>query len=99
MNLEPTPKPIRFRIESGGVEHSSLESLRKHFCWREVKELIQEGRLQEWLRNIGHTQMADDLDSHKGTSFRDGYYAGLLFGMDLSKGSWFDLAKYWMKEN
>ena len=99
MILDPTPKPIRFRIESGGVEHSSLESLRQHFCWREVRELIQEGRLQEWLKNIGHTQLADDLDIHVGSSFPDWSYAGLLFGVDLSKGRWLDLAEYWMKEN
>lgn len=37
MKLKSTPKPVRYRITSGGLEHSSLGSLLQHFNYDDLK--------------------------------------------------------------
>ena len=51
MKLTSTPKPVRFRIKSGGEEHSSLDSLRHNFCIDDLK--IIENQLLRWLKRQG----------------------------------------------
>ncbi len=51
MKLTSTPKPVRFRIMSGGEEHSSLDSLRHNFCVDDLK--IIENQLLRWLKRQG----------------------------------------------
>lgn len=51
MKLTSTPKPVRFRIMSGGEEHSSLDSLRHNFCIDDLK--IIENQLLRWLKRQG----------------------------------------------
>lgn len=60
MKLEPKSKPVKFRIKVGGAEHDTLESLRRHFVWADVKELL-DGRLEKWLRRINETEKADNI--------------------------------------
>ncbi len=43
MNLEPYAKPVRIRIKSGGEEHSTLESLKKNFCFEDIFPLMKPG--------------------------------------------------------
>lgn len=96
MILDPTPKPIRFRIESGGVEHSSLESLREHFCWQEVKDLMREKRIQEWLRNINCNDLADYLDARYSDSESDFSLMSPFFSLDEKWKTWDAAIKYWI---
>ena len=51
MKLQSTPKPVRFRISSGGQEHSSLESLLSCFDYNELKSL--KSQLIQWLERQG----------------------------------------------
>lgn len=51
MKLQSTPKPVRFRISSGGQEHSSLESLLSCFDYNELKSL--KSQLIQWLDRQG----------------------------------------------
>ena len=51
MRLQSTPKPVRFRISSGGQEHSSLESLLSCFDYNELKDL--KSKLIQWLERQG----------------------------------------------
>lgn len=59
MKLTPTAKPIRFRISSGGEEHSSIESLRNNYSITDVHKLVNDGRLYEWLSKVGETKAAE----------------------------------------
>lgn len=100
MNLNPRPKPIRYRVSSGGVEHASLESLRSHFNWSEVKELIRSARIQEWLRKVDKSDIADSIDSAIKENASDWSIAALFFGLDgtLVDG-WLSLVKYWYNQH
>lgn len=51
MNLSPTPKPVKVRITSGGIEHSSLDSLLKHFKWEDLEK--NEEQVRRWLLRQG----------------------------------------------
>lgn len=48
MKLTSNPKPVKFRIKSGEVEHSSLDSLLSNFCLNDLVE-IGKGPLVKWL--------------------------------------------------
>ena len=50
MKLKSTPKPVRFRIKSGGVEHTSLDSLLKHFDFNVI--LDNKENFIKWLERI-----------------------------------------------
>lgn len=62
MRLQSTPKPVRFRISSGGQEHSSLESLLSCFDYNELKSL--KNQLIQWLERQGSkgNEIASHLD-------------------------------------
>ena len=99
MNLDPTPKPIRYRISSGGVEHSSLDSLRYHFCWKDVKELIGEKRIQEWLKKINKDNVAESIERADNEHAPDWSMAAIFFGLDgASFNGWLPLVKYWFDQ-
>lgn len=51
MKLSSNPKPVRFRIESGGEEHSSLDSLKHNFCIEDLQKI--EKQLHNWLKRQG----------------------------------------------
>ncbi len=61
MRLEPIAKPVRIRIKSGGIEHSSLTSLREHFVLEDLKDLIADGRLSRWLQQQGQESIPDEI--------------------------------------
>ena len=63
MKLQSTPKPVRFRISSGGQEHSSLESLLSCFDYNELKSL--KSQLIQWLERQGPkgNEIAGQLDN------------------------------------
>ena len=50
MKLKSTPKPVRFRIKSGGVEHTSLDSLLKHFDFKVIFD--NKENFIKWLERI-----------------------------------------------
>ncbi len=95
MILNPKPKPIRYRISSGGVEHSSLDSLRRHFRWNEVKELIQEERIQKWLRKINKDSIAESIEQAPKENVPEWSVAAIFFGLESSVDGWLSLVKYW----
>lgn len=60
MLLEPYSKPIRIRIQSGGVEHASLESLKCRFDINDACQVLDSFPL--WFRQIGVADYAKQLD-------------------------------------
>lgn len=58
MKLEPKAKPIKIRIMLGGEEHSSVEGLKRCFSFSELYPLIEDGRFDRWLDQIGERDKA-----------------------------------------
>lgn len=69
MKLDPTGKPIRIRINVGGEEHSTLDTLKEHFDFDDVIRLWENGSLLRWLNQIGASEVRQKLSS---TSPKDG---------------------------
>lgn len=65
MRLEPNSKPVKMRIVSGGMEHSTMESLRRHFTLDDVLPLLESGSLLRWLKQVGATDTIERV-----TAFR-----------------------------
>ena len=63
MKLIPKARPIRIRISSGGVEHSTLDSLKHHFDVSAIIPMINDGRLLRWLRQRGESAIAEMIES------------------------------------
>lgn len=61
MILKPIAKPVRIRIKSGGMEHSSVESLKSHFVVDDIKDLVADGRLSRWLEQQNHRSIPDEI--------------------------------------
>ena len=61
MKLETKAKPVKIRILSGGEEHSSLDSLKKNFCIKDVKALM-DGRLSRWLKQQNEENLAEEIE-------------------------------------
>ena len=51
MNLSPSPKPVKVRITSGGIEHSSLDNLLNRFKWEDLEK--NEEQVRRWLLRQG----------------------------------------------
>lgn len=91
MKLIPKAKPIRIRIKSGGVEHSSVESLCEHFSFYDLLPLVASGGLSRWLQQINRTDLQEKLDkiaasAHRSTlSFQQGEAFFHLFVEDKRK--------------
>ena len=56
MKLIAKAKPVKIRIRVGGMEHTTLESLKENFIWEEVEPLL-DGRLSKWLDTIGKSEI------------------------------------------
>ena len=63
MKLIPKARPIRIRISSGGVEHSTLDSLKRHFDVSAIIPMINDGRLLRWLRQRGESAVAEMIEA------------------------------------
>ena len=63
MKLIPCARPVRIRISSGGMEHSTLDSFKAHFEVSSVMPMIKDGRLVRWLKQCGETEMARNVQS------------------------------------
>ena len=63
MKLIPKARPVRIRISSGGVEHSTLDSLKRHFDVSAIIPMINDGRLLRWLRQRGESAVAEMIES------------------------------------
>lgn len=61
MILKPIAKPVRIRIKSGGMEHSSVESLKSHFVVDDIKDLVADGRLSRWLEQQNHRSIPNEI--------------------------------------
>ena len=62
MKLIPKARPVRIRISSGGMEHSSLMSLKEHFSLEDVMGLIANGSLTRWLKQCGESDLASLME-------------------------------------
>lgn len=62
MKLIPKARPVRIRISSGGMEHSSLMSLKEHFSLEDVMGLIANGSLARWLKQCGESDLASLIE-------------------------------------
>ena len=62
MKLIPKARPVRIRISSGGMEHSSLMSLKEHFSLEDVMGLIANGSLTRWLKQCGESDLASEME-------------------------------------
>lgn len=85
MKLQSTPKPVRFRISSGGQEHSSLESLLSCFDYNELKDLNM-SKLIQWLERQGSKgyEIANQLNSYEDMpSFAE--TIKIFYGSDFEK--------------
>ena len=66
MKLEPKAKPVRIRIESGGEEHSTLESLKRNFSVDDLKPAVEDRRLSRWLKQQGQNELAEGVLRYQG---------------------------------
>lgn len=60
MILEPTAKPVKFRIVCDGIEHSTIASLKKHFFITDIEERIKDESLKGFFRQQGIDRLPDD---------------------------------------
>lgn len=61
MKLYPKARPVRIKLNVGGEDHSSLDTLRANFNVEEVLKLYESGGLQNWLRQINRLDILDQL--------------------------------------
>lgn len=54
-------KPVNIRIVSNGVECADLKMLKENFCISDIKNVL-DGRLANWLGNIGEKELADSIN-------------------------------------
>lgn len=101
MKLVAKAKPVKIRINSGGEEHSSLDSLKINFCISDVKELL-DGRLSRWLRQQNEGSLAEEVDKFNAEDLdlddKCLAFIKLIFYKELESveiASLFDLAKHW----
>lgn len=105
MKLETKAKPVKIRILSGGEEHSSLDSLKKNFCIKDVKALM-DGRLSRWLKQQNEENLAEEIEKFKPEDL-DNHESCLnfirtLFHKELKEykvDSLYGLAELWYKDN
>ena len=91
MKLQSTPKPVRFRISSGGQEHSSLESLLSCFDYNELKNL--KSKLIQWLERQGAKgkEIANQLENYDGMPpFEDAIKYFFDYDCETMLKSWFE---------
>ena len=70
MILQAKARPVKIRIKSGGLEHSSLESLKSHFQLKDVCQLL-DGRLYRWLLQLGHEDLAKRIKGYTADVIND----------------------------
>lgn len=63
MILQAKARPVRIRIKSGGEEHSSFESLKRHFCVKDLLPSAKDGRLSRWLRQQEKDNIAERVET------------------------------------
>ena len=102
MRLIAQAKPVKIRIKSGGMEHSTLDSLKHHFVLTDIIPLL-DGRLERWLRQQGESVLAIQLEKFcmaVPKSEQEILVFIKLFFQDEFKGtnilSLKDLAKFWL---
>lgn len=54
-------KPVNIRIVSNGVQCADLKMLKENFCISDIKNVL-DGRLVNWLNNIGEKELADKIN-------------------------------------
>lgn len=74
MKLYPKARPVRIKLNVGGEEHSSIDSLRTNFNVEEVLKLYESGGLQNWLRQINRQDILEQMSQVElYSSLRDRY--------------------------
>lgn len=60
-------KPVNIRIVSNGVQCADLKMLKESFCISDIKNVL-DGRLVNWLKNIGENELADKINEKYSSS-------------------------------
>ncbi len=79
-------KPVNIRIVSNGVECADLKMLKENFCISDIKNVL-DGRLVNWLSNIGEKELADSInEKYSSPDSLNGkeYYLCELFFMNFT---------------
>lgn len=75
-------KPVNIRIVSNGVQCADLKMLKENFCISDIKDVL-DGRLVNWLKNIGENDLADRVKEKYSTpdslSGHECYFCELFF--------------------
>lgn len=101
MKLEPKAKPIKIRIMMGGEEHSTLEGVKRYFSLNELMPLIEDGRFERWLNQIGERDKAEMILEKKcnwTNTISENVVKEILcvlFEQECSSKTLFDIAKSW----
>lgn len=54
-----------------GVRVASLAEFRKNFDFTNAKDYLRQGRLSRWVRELGESELADELDELKDADYSD----------------------------
>ena len=102
MRLEPKAKPVRIRIVSGGEEHSSVETLKRCFDYRDVSCISAE-TLFRWLRQCAQEKIAKQLEEAKSLCHDNVEEWGMMIASALFDSEsdqqltrWDDLVEFWL---
>ena len=79
-------KPVNIRIVSNGVQCADLKMLKENFCISDIKNVL-DGRLVNWLKNIGENELAVKVNEKYSSSNKlngKEYYLCELFFKDFS---------------
>lgn len=100
MKIIAKAKPVKIRIKSGGEEHSSLESLKRNFSFKDIEPLL-DGRLSRWLKQQGQAELAQDVCNFRQESLKSESnmlsFINLFFSSEIPENvhTLIDLAKFW----
>ncbi len=102
MKLIPKAKAVRIRIVSGGIEHSTVESLKRAFNYCDLLK-IDGAMFKRWLRQDNlYSELASAFENDNGKSVENRAERGLVLARALFKNdadrpieNWDDLVSVW----
>lgn len=104
MQFRSMAKPVRIRIQSGGEEHSSLESLKRNFCLDDVVPLL-DGRLNRWLLGLNQQDLAAKIENLDADFLNDEAgtlaFLRLFFEVEFAKeklNSLQEVIRFWLND-
>ena len=107
MKLIPKAKPVRIRVSSGGIEHSSLSTLRENFDYfKDILPLCEKGSIGKWLKQQNETEVLVKVNKafNQDKSNDVNYNVNLIlsFFPDVDNEDvkdYYDIIKIWAKKD